>query len=78
MSPRASIVSIKKPKVVNTFKELFGNINKDSIKEVLPKVSVYNNIIAKYVEEINLKYGIELSFTQIEVSEVSTWAKTFK
>ena len=40
------------------------NINADNIKEALPKVSVYNNIIAKYVEEINLKYGIELSFTQ--------------
>ena len=36
----------------------------DSIKEDLPKVNVYNNIIAKYVEEINLKYGTLLSFTQ--------------
>ena len=54
-------------KVVKTFKELFGNINTDSIKEVLPKVCVYNNIIAKYVEEINLKYGIMLSFMQLEV-----------
>ena len=57
---------------------MFGNINTDSIKEALPKVSVYNNIIAKYVEEINLKHGIELSFTQLEASEVSTWAETFQ
>ena len=49
-------------KVFETFKDLFGNINTDSIKEALPKVSVYNNIIAKYVGEINLKCGIELHF----------------
>ena len=42
-------------KVYDTFKELFGNINTDSIKEALHKVSVYNSIIAKHVEEINLK-----------------------
>ena len=64
--------------MVKTFKELFGNINTDSIKEALPKVSVYNNIIAKYVEEINFKYGIKLSFMQLGASEVSTWAKTFQ
>ena len=65
-------------KVDKAFKDFFGNINTDSIKEALPKVSVNNNIIAKYVEEINLKYGIKLSFRQLEVSEVSTWAKTFQ
>ena len=62
----------------DTFKELFGNINTNSIKEALPKVSMYNNIIAMYVEEINLKYGIELSFTQLEATEVSYWVKTFQ
>ena len=41
-------------KVYSTFKELFHNINMDSIKEALPKISVYNDIIARYVEEINL------------------------
>ena len=65
-------------KVVKTFKELFGNINTDSIKEAQPKVSVFNNIIAKYVKEINLKYGIVLSFMQFKASKVSTWAKTFQ
>ena len=65
-------------RVYDTFKELFGNINTDSIKEALPKVSVYNSIIAKYVEEINLKYDIELSFTQLEATEVSHWAEAFQ
>ena len=40
-------------KVYTTFKELFGSINVDSIKETLPKVSIYNNTIARFVEEIN-------------------------
>ena len=65
-------------KVYNTFKELFGNINTDSIKEALPKVSMCNKITAKYVEEINLQYGTELSFTQLEAAEVSHWAETFQ
>ena len=30
------------------------------------------------MEEINLKYGIELSFTQLEATEVSHWAETFQ
>ena len=63
-------------KVYDTFKELFVNSNTDSIKEALPKVSVYNNIIAKYVEEINLKYGIELCFTQLEATDISHWPET--
>ena len=62
----------------DTFKELFGTINTDSIKEALPKASVYNNIKARYVEEINLKCGIELSFTQLEATEVSHWGETFQ
>ena len=65
-------------KVYDTFKELFGDISTDSIKEALPKVNVYKNIIVKYVEEINLKYGIELSFTQLESTKVSHWAETFQ
>ena len=40
-------------KVYNTFKELFEGINIDSMKEVLPKVSIYNSIIANFVDEIN-------------------------
>ena len=62
----------------DTFKELFGNINVDSIKEVLPKISVYDDIITRYVKEINLKYGITLSYTQLEATEIGQWAKTFQ
>ena len=58
----------------DTFNELFGNINADSIKEALPKISLYNDIIARYVEEINLKYGITLSHTQLEATEIGHWA----
>ena len=43
-------------KIYNMFKELFGSINVDSIKEALPKVSIYNNTIARFVDEINSKY----------------------
>ena len=32
-------------KVYDTFKEIFGNINVDGIKEALPKFSVYNDTI---------------------------------
>ena len=58
--------------------KLFANINTDNIKEALSKVSVHNDIIAKYVKEINLKYAIELCYTRLEATEVSHWAKTFQ
>ena len=54
-------------KVYSTFKELFSNVNVDSIKDVLPKISVYNDMIARYVEDINLKYGTVLSYTHLEI-----------
>ena len=47
----------------------------DSIKEALPKISMYNDIIAGYVEEINLKYGITLNFTNLKADEIGHWAK---
>ena len=59
----------------STFNGLFGNINVASIEEGLPKISVYNDIIARYVEETNLKYGIMLSYTHLEASEIGHWAK---
>ena len=39
-----------------------GIINVDSIKETLPKVSIYNDTIARFVEEINSNYGMALTF----------------
>ena len=65
-------------KVYNTFKELFGNINIDSMKEALPKVSIYNNTIARFVEQINSKYGMTLIFMHLEPCKVGHWAETFQ
>ena len=36
-------------KVNTTFKELFGNVNNNSVREILPKINEYNNEIAKFV-----------------------------
>ena len=60
------------------FKELFGHINIDSMKETLPKVSIYNDTIARFVEEINSKYGMALMFTHLEPCEVGPWAEMFQ
>ena len=40
------------------------------MKEALPKVSIYNSMIAKFVDEINSKYGISLTFTTLEPNEI--------
>ena len=48
------------------------------MKEVLPKVSIYNNIIAKFIDEINSKYGMAIMFTTLEPHEVGHWAETFQ
>ena len=65
-------------KVYNTFKDLFSNINLDSIQETYPKVSVYNKIIMQFVEETNLKYGLDLRFSKLEAIEVGLRAKIFQ
>ena len=58
-------------KVYNMFKDLFSNVNIDSIQETYLKISICNNIIAQSVEETNLKYGLDLKFTILEALEVS-------
>ena len=65
-------------KVYTTFKELFSNVNINSICEILPKINQYNNEIGKFVEDINIKYGFSVKYTQLEVSEISTGLKLFK
>ena len=35
-------------------------------------------MIAQFVKETNLKYGLYLKFTKLEVPEVDLWAKTFQ
>ena len=65
-------------KVYGTFKELFEGINIDSMKEALMKVSICNNSIGKFVDEINSKYGMALTFTTLEPCELGHWAETFQ
>ena len=60
------------------FKELFGSINVDSIKEALSKVSIYNNTITRFVEEINSRYGMALTFTHLEPCKVGHLAEMFQ
>ena len=50
-------------KVYTMFKELFSNTNIDSVHKILPKISIYNNEVAGFVEDINIKYGILLNYT---------------
>ena len=57
-------------KLYSTFKELFSNINVVSIKEVLRKIRAYSETISSYIEEINLKHGVTLRYTNLEVSEI--------
>ena len=64
--------------IYTTFRELFSKVNIDSLCEVLPKINEYNWEIAKFVEDINAKYGIALKYTQLEISEIKHWAETFE
>ena len=65
-------------KILDTFKDLFSNVNINSIQTKYPKVSVYNKIITQYMKETNIKYGLNLKFTKLEAPEVGLWAKTFQ
>ena len=65
-------------KIYITFKETFSSSTLDSISEVAPKVCSYNKEIATFGQEINLKYGILLNYTVLEVSEVPHWAEKFQ
>ena len=65
-------------KIYKMFKDLFSNVNLDSILKSHPKISVYNKIITQFVEETNFKYGLDLKFTKLESPEVGLWAKTFQ
>ena len=65
-------------KIFDTFTDLFSNIDVDSIRETYPKICVYNKVIAHYVEETNIKYGLNFKFTKLEALEVVLWAKSFQ
>ena len=45
---------------------------------MLPKVCAFYQEIIKFVQEVNVKYGISLDYTVLEVSEVPHWAETFQ
>ena len=64
-------------KIYNTFRELFSNINIDSVWEILPKINKYNREIARFIKNINAKCGIALNYTKLEISEIKHWAETF-
>ena len=64
--------------ILDTFKDLFSNININSIQETYPNISVYNKIIVQYMEETNIKYGVNFKFTKLEAPELGIWAKTFQ
>ena len=65
-------------KVYNTFKDLFKSINIESMKEALPRVSIYNDKIARFIKEINSEYGMTLTFKHLAPHEVGHWAETFQ
>ena len=65
-------------KVYNTFKDLFNNIYVDSIQETYPQIGVYNKKIVSFLEETNLKYGLDLKYAKLNASEVGLWAKAFQ
>ena len=61
-----------------TFKETFSNTNLDSISELSPKVCMYNKEIAKFIQEVNMKYSNLFDYTILEISEVPHWVETFQ
>ena len=65
-------------KVYTTLWELFSDTNIDIVHEILPIFSIYNNEIARFVEDINIKCEMSLKYTQLEVSEIHYWVETFQ
>ena len=65
-------------KIYTTFKELFSNVNINSVCQLLPKINENNNERVKFLEDISIKYGISLNYTHLEVSEIHHWAETFQ
>ena len=39
---------------------------------------MYNNTVARYIEDINLNYGVALSYAHLEVSEIGHWTETIQ
>ena len=64
--------------IYTTFRELIRNIKINSVREILPKINEFNREIAKFVDDVNAKYGITLNYTWLESSEIKHWAETFQ
>ena len=62
----------------NNFKENFRDTNLDSISKTLAKVHAYNQEVSKFIQEVNVKYGIPFDYAVLEVSEVPHWAEAFQ
>ena len=77
-TPLSALTERFNNKMYGIFKENFSGIKLDSISKMLPKVCAYNQEIAKFVQEVNLKYVISLDYTVLAVSEVPHWAKMFQ
>ena len=56
----------------------FSNSYLDSVSKLSPKICMYNQEIAKFMLEVNIKYGILLDYTVLEISEVLLWAETYQ
>ena len=65
-------------KIYSIFKDTFSNTNLDSVSKLSPKVHMYNKEIAKFMQEVNIKYGILPDYSVLEISEVPHWAETFQ
>ena len=39
--------------------------NLDSIQDTYPEINVYHRVIMQYVDETNMKYGLNLTFTRL-------------
>ena len=57
-------------------KKLLVILNLDSVCELSPKVWSHNVEKAQFIQEVNIKYGILLDYTVIEISDVPHWAET--
>ena len=56
--------------IVNTFHDIFQNVNPNSLSEVSPKVKQYNEIISRFIMDTSTRYGIMLSYTSLVTEDV--------
>ena len=52
--------------IYSTFKETFSNTNLDSARKLSPTVHVCNKEITKFIQEVDIRYGILLDYTVLK------------